>query len=386
MTSERKRRVAVVVTARPSYARVKSVLEAVRAHGDLELQVVAGGSAVLEKYGQVASVMAKDGFEPTARVLMVVEGEEPIAMAKTTGLGIIELAGVFDSLMPDVVVTIADRFETIASAVAASYQNIPVAHVQGGEVTGSIDEKVRHAVTKLADLHFPSTILSAERLVRMGERPDRVFMTGCPSVDLAARVKALDHDPPDLFARGVGGSFDLSRPYVIVIQHPVTTEYGHGPGQIEQTLAAVERSGLPTMWFWPNVDAGTDGISKRIRMFREMHRDRNVHFLRNLQPEDFLSLLDRAACIVGNSSVAIREGSYLGAPAVNIGSRQSGREHAANVVTVDHDADDILAAIQRQVEHGTYPSSSLYGDGNAGQRIAQHLAVVDLAFEKKLAY
>src|SRR3984893_3213631 len=163
------RKVCVVVTARPSYSRIKTALEAIKAHTDLDLQLVVGASALLDRYGTAARYIEEDGFEIAARVYIVREGETRATMAKTTGLGLLELATVLDNLKPDVVVTVADRYETLATAVAASYMNIPVAHGQRGEITGSIDEKVRHAVTKLSNLHFPSTQPAADRILRMGE-------------------------------------------------------------------------------------------------------------------------------------------------------------------------------------------------------------------------
>jgi len=183
-----RRKVCVVVTARPSYSRIKTALKAIKEHPKLELQLVVAASALLDRYGSAVRYIEDDGFEIAARVYMVLEGENLASMAKTTGLGLLELATVFDNLRPDIVVTIADRYETLATAVAASYMNIPVAHVQGGEITGSIDEKVRHAVTKLADMHFVCTAKAAERVIRMGENPSTVFMTGCPSIDLASEV------------------------------------------------------------------------------------------------------------------------------------------------------------------------------------------------------
>ena len=188
------RKICVVITARPSYARIKTVLESVKRHPELELQLVVGASALLERYGSAIKVIEADGFKPDAVVHMVVEGENLVTTAKSTGLGVVELATIFDNLKPDVVVSVADRYETIATAIAASYLNIPVAHVQGGEVTGSIDEKVRHAVTKLANLHFVSNQQAAERVIRMGEDPKTVFISGCPSVDLAARVLAEEQN------------------------------------------------------------------------------------------------------------------------------------------------------------------------------------------------
>lgn len=382
------RKVAVVITARPSYSRIKTALDAIRAHPDLELQLVVAASALLDRYGTAVRYIEEDGFDISARVYMVLEGSNLTSMAKTTGLGLLELATVFDNLRPDVIVTIADRYETLATAVAAAYMNIPVAHVQGGEVTGSIDEKVRHAVTKLADLHLVSTSMAAQRVIRMGEEPDVVHVTGCPSVDLAAQVlsePSLDFDPFERYG-GVGTAVDLSDGYMVVMQHPVTTEYEQARTHVEETLHAVRETGLPTLWFWPNVDAGSDGTSGGIRAFRERERPANIHFFKNMAPTDFLRLLYNAKCLVGNSSVGIRECSFLGVPVVNIGSRQAGRDRGTNVVDVDYDRRAITAGIDRHLGNGRYPRSCLYGDGQAGRRIAGLLADAPLQIEKRLAY
>jgi UDP-hydrolysing UDP-N-acetyl-D-glucosamine 2-epimerase len=386
-----KRSVCVVVTARPSYSRIKTALAAIRAHPDLELQLVVAASALLDRYGTAVRTIEADGFDIAARVYMVLEGENLAAMAKTTGLGLLELATVFDNLKPDVVVTVADRYETLSTAVAASYMNIPVAHVQGGEVTGSIDEKVRHAVTKLADLHFVSTDKAAERVIRMGEEPGKVFVTGCPSIDLAVEVMArpeMDFDPFGKYG-GVGASVDLSGGYLVVLQHPVTTEYEESREQAMETLHAVSEVaeiGLPALWFWPNVDAGSDGTSNAIRSFRELHNPRNIHYFKNMEPADFLRLLVGSRCLVGNSSVGIRECSYLGVPTVNIGSRQSGRERGRNVIDAGHRREEIVAAIRRHLADGRRESDPIYGHGRAGERIAELLATVPLGIEKRLTY
>ena len=246
----RRRKVCVVVTARPSYSRIQTALRAIVRHPALELQLVVAASALLDRYGSAIRFIEEDGFEVAARVYSVLEGENPAAMAKTTGLGLLELATVFDNLQPDIVVTIADRYETLSTAVAAAYMNIPVAHVQGGEVTGSIDEKVRHAVTKLADVHFVASEKAAERVIRMGEKPSAVHVTGCPSIDLAAEVlasgAALDFDPFERYG-GVGPGVDVSNGYLVVMQHPVTTEYPLARQQVLQTLHAVAESRLPTL-------------------------------------------------------------------------------------------------------------------------------------------
>ena len=383
-----KRKICVVVTARPSYSRIRTALTAISVHPDLELQLVVAASALLDRYGNAIQAIERDGFEPAARVYMVVEGENLVTSAKSTGLGLVELATVFDNLKPDAVVTVADRYETMATAVAASYMNIPLVHVQGGEVTGSIDEKVRHAVTKLANLHLVSTGMARERVIKLGEEPDSVIMTGCPSIDIAAEVAArpaLDFDPFGKYG-GVGPSEDLSKGYLVVMQHPVTTEYEGARAQVDETLYAVKQTGRPVLWFWPNVDAGSDGTSKGIRVFREKEKPANFHFFRNMFPEDFLRLLCGATAIVGNSSVAIRECSFLGVPAVNIGSRQQGRERGRNVIDVDHDRAAIANAVGEHIRRGRPAPDHLYGDGHAGERIANCLSTATLTVEKRLTY
>ena len=383
-----KRKVCVVITARPSYSRIKSALQAIQQHPNLELQLVVAASALLDRYGNAVKYIELDGFEITSRVYMVFEGENLVTSAKSTGLGLVELATVFDNLKPDVVITIADRYETLATAVAASYMNIPIAHVQGGEVTGSIDEKVRHAVTKLSNIHFVATKKAGERVIRMGEDPETVFVTGCPSIDLAASIldsPELNFNPLKKYG-GVGSDLDVSNNYIVVMQHPVTTEYHEARGHVAETLCAVRDLGMPTLWFWPNVDAGSDGTSKGIRAFRENEKVENIHFFKNMSPEDFLRLIYNSRCIIGNSSVGIRECCFLGVPAVNIGSRQKGRERGRNVVDVKYDRHEISEAIRYQLRNGRYASDSIYGHGRAGEQIANLLADVPLRIEKILAY
>jgi UDP-hydrolysing UDP-N-acetyl-D-glucosamine 2-epimerase len=383
-----KRKICCVITARPSYSRIRSALEAINRHPDLELQIVAAASALLDRYGNAVNVIERDGFKINRRVYMIVEGENLITSAKSTGLGLTELATVFDDLRPDAVITIADRYETIATSIAAAYMNIPLIHIQGGEVTGSIDEKVRHANTKLADIHLVSSVHAQERVARLGEDLDRIFVTGCPSIDLARRAIETAGEVESLFERygGVGRRFDLANGYVVVLQHPVTTEYEQSRLQIEETLHAIAALDLPTLWFWPNVDAGSDGTSKGIRSFRERNNLPKVHFFKNLPPEDFIRLLNGSLCIIGNSSVAIRECAWLGVPAINIGSRQSGRDRGANVIDVGYEQEEIVRAVRTHLAKPRPKVDSIYGDGSAGERIASILATVPLTFEKKLAY
>jgi len=383
-----KRKICVVITARPSYSRVKTALTAIKNHPKLELQLVIAGSALLGRYGNAVEYIENDGFEIAEKVFMVLEGENPTAMAKTTGLGVMELSNVFYKLQPDAVMTIADRFETISTSIAASYQNIPLIHIQGGEVTGNIDEKVRHANTKLADIHLVSSQDAYERVVKMGERPETVFNTGCPSIDLALEIKnnpKLDFDPFKKYG-GVGELINWKDGYIVVMQHPVTTEYKSAREDVTKTLEVVNELNIPTFWFWPNVDAGSDGTSSGIRSFREINQPKNIHFFKNMEPNDFLKLLVNSQCLIGNSSVGIRECSYLGVPVVNIGTRQNRRQRGNNVTDVAYKKDTIKAAILERIANKNITSESIYGDGNAGAKIAETLANITLEFHKTITY
>jgi UDP-hydrolysing UDP-N-acetyl-D-glucosamine 2-epimerase len=253
-------------------------------------------------------------------------------------------------------------------------------------VTGSIDESVRHAITKLAHIHFPATQLAADNVMRMGEPAETVHLTGCPSIDAIAELDLSL--PSGLFEhyKGVGPALDSSKPYLVVLQHPVTTEYGQGLAQIGETLEAVRALGIQTAWLWPNVDAGSDDISKGLRMFRETHPNAPLHFYRNFSVEDYARLINNCACLLGNSSSALREGAFLGVPAVNIGTRQQGREHGPNVMHAAYDRAAITNAVRKQLAHGRYARSTLFGDGCAGTRIADVLARSELKVQKKLAY
>jgi len=383
-----KRKIAVVITARPSYSRIKAALKAIKEHPDLELLLIVTASALLDRYGSTAKYIEEDGFDIAEKVFMVLEGENPTSMAKTTGIGVLELATVFGNLRPDIVVTVADRYETMSTAISASYMNIPLAHIQGGEVSGNIDEKVRHAVTKLSDIHMVATERAKERVIKMGEVPSSVFHTGCPSIDLVEEVCRSPEVNFDLFSKynGVGNKLDLSDVYIVALQHPVTTEFQMAKQQVEETLFALNDLNVPVLWFWPNLDAGADGTSKGIRGFREKVKPQNMFFIKNVEGCDFLRLLYNSKCIVGNSSVGIRECSRLGVPAVNIGSRQSGRDRGGNVMEVGYGRQKIKAAVEKCITGGKYPSSIIYGKGNAGSKIAEILATCELRIDKKITY
>ena len=384
------RKVCIAVHSRANYGRIKTVMREIDNHPLLELQLIVGSSALLTRFGSAINNIRADGFKELATVSSIIEGENPTTMAKSTGLAIIELATHFENLKPDIVLTVADRFETLATAIASSYMNIPLAHTQGGEVTGNIDESVRHAITKLAHIHFPATKKASEFIVRLGEDPKTVFLTGCPAIDLVAESDlVLNKDKLNINKIGVGGEINLERDFLLVLQHPITSEYGEGVSQINETIKAVyklSQKGMQVLWLWPNVDAGSDDVSNGIRTFRENIKARNIRFFKNFQPEEYVSLLANAKCIIGNSSSGIREASFLGTPCVNIGTRQTGRERGENVIDVNYKSDEIYNAILKQIKNGKYPKSNLFADGNSGKKIAQILSTVEPKIQKKISY
>ena len=383
------RKVCVVIGSRANYGSIKSVMRAVQAHHDLQLQIIVAASALLDRFGSVVEVIEQDGFTPDARVNMIVEGETPVTMAKSTGLGLLELPTLFELLRPDVVVTVGDRFETMATAIASAYMNIPLAHTMGGEVTGTIDESIRHAITKLAHIHFPANQAAADRIIRLGEAPGAVHVVGCPRIDLVSEIVSndgLDMDAEWLGREGVGGHISTEKPFLLVSQHPITTEYGRGEDQIGETLMALQELRMPTVMLWPNIDAGSEDVSRGMRKFREDYKPAYMRFYKNFPVETYLRLMKGASCLVGNSSASIREGAFVGTPAVNIGSRQDGRERGSNVVDVGHERASIVDAVRRQIEHGPYPPEHIYGNGQAGAHIADVLSTSSLHVQKRIRY
>lgn len=384
-----KKTICVFIGGRANYSSIKSALIAINEHPGLELKIVLGSSALLKKYGDLEKILRNDGFEIEEKVQMLVEGDVPSVMVKTTALGMLGLADIFERIQPDYVIVIGDRYEVMAPTITAAYMNIPVAHTMGGEVTGTIDESIRHAITKFAHIHFPANRESGERIIKMGEEENRVFVVGCPRIDIVKRI--VDEDagvPMDIFERcgGVGPVFDLNQPFILISQHPVTTEYTEAEKQIYETITGAMNTGLPIILLWPNSDAGTEGISKGIRKFREKNPNVMLHAFTNLPIAMYVRLMNNTVCLVGNSSSGIREGAFLGTPCVNIGTRQTGRERGKNVIDVDCNHEEITKAILQQKEHGKYESEPIYGNGTAGKQIADILYNTSVEVQKRITY
>jgi UDP-hydrolysing UDP-N-acetyl-D-glucosamine 2-epimerase len=379
------RKICVVLVDRANYGRLKPVMRAIADTPGLQLQVLATGTMVLERFDLPVRVVRNDGFTVDGEIFMELEGSTPATMAKSLGFGVVEFAGTFQRLQPDVVLIIGDRYEALSAALAAAYMNTCIVHIQGGEVSGSIDESARHAISKLSHFHVPSTKRAADYLLRMGERPDSILSIGCPSGDIA-RVIDLKLEPEVVNALGSGPFLDVEKPFLLVVFHPITTEYGGERGQMEEMLQALDRLAMPTLLLWPNIDAGADHISKAVRVFRTEHRPEWLRTITNLTPENYLRVLAAASCAIGNSSSFVRDAGYFGTPVALVGNRQDGREADVHVTPVEPLAERITEVVRNQVRHGRYQPSQLYGDGYVSERIARSLLALTPYIQKRLHF
>ncbi len=383
------KKITVVIGSRANYSSIKSVLHEIDDSSFLQLQLIVCASAVLDKFGSVVDLIKKDGFKPNLTINTLIEGNSPSIMAKSTGLGVIELATAFERLKPDIVITIGDRFETMSTVLAASYMNIPIAHTMGGEISGNIDESIRHAITKFAHIHFPASKSAYSRIIKLGEEKKFVKLVGCPRIDLVSQIlkkkKVLNID--DLFDSGVGKKINIDSEFLLVSFHPVTSEYGESGQHMKIILNEIEKLNIPSIVLWPNSDAGTDDVSKSIRKFREQKRDYNMHFFINLPIERYVYLMSKTACLVGNSSSGIREGAFIGTPVVNIGNRQAGREIGNNVINSSYKPNSIKNSILSQIKRTRYKKNTIYGNGDAAKKIVKYLeSVENINVQKKITF
>ena len=383
--SSSRRRVLVILVDRANYGRLKPVMKAIQDRPELELQVCCAGTMVLERFDQPVKVVRADGFPVVSEIYMELEGSTPATMAKSVGYGVVEFASELHRLKPDFLLIIGDRYEALAATVAASFMNIPIVHMQGGEVSGSIDESTRHAITKFSHYHVPATARAAEYLLRMGEHPETILDIGCPASDIA---RGFDRTlaPAVVNSRGSGIEIDVEKPFLLVVFHPTTTEYGNERGQMEALLQGLDELAVQTLLLWPNIDAGSDHISKAIRVFRDHMTRPWLRALTNLTPENYLEVLANAACAVGNSSSFVRDASFFGTPVVLVGNRQRGRERGEHVTPVEPVAGHIASAVSNQLEHGPYPPSDLYGDGHVSVRVAEKLTRIEPYIQKTLSF
>ena len=370
----------VVVTARPSWARVKSLVENYALITDTsKVRVLFVGPAVSKRYGDVTSQVPINVEFETMQTLGESDGLD--AVAQTCASGSQLLIHRWSSKRPDCTLVIADRTETLGVAMAASVMQIPLIHLQGGEVSGSIDDKIRDANSKLADLHLTTNEYTAKRLISMGEPEERVIPIGCPSIDLVRQMIESDsaHFSENGLASemgGVGGEFSVNNPFGIIMFHPDTLNEFENAEWVNSLIEIADKGDYNWFWFWPNPDHGSHFVSHQIRKAREHGRLLNVRFVINLPPERFVHLASKAVILVGNSSFGIRESAYLGLPVMNLGKRQMGRQKVGNVRDVSDliSADELRMRILMHASQGRLDSSGLYGDGRSGFRGASYIA------------
>ena len=373
----KKRKIAVVSEARATYGYIKRLMHLIEGSGRLELQLIVTGMHLLKEYGFSLDEILRDGFTPAARVDMYVGGDSPTAWSKSLGVEIQGLAQALDMLQPDLMLVAGDRAEILAATVTAAYMNIPVAHIQSGDLSGHIDGSARHAITKLAHIHLPSCEDSAERVRKLGEEPWRIFNVGAPQLDDVVHGKKLTGD--ELTGRfGV----DFGKPVLLVIQHPVLAEVHLARKQMEETMAAVLESGYQAVVIYPNIDAAGREIIAVIEQYQDHP---SIRAFRNLDRDVFLSLLAAVSVLIGNSSVGILEAPSFKLPALDIGSRQTGRMRACNVITIpEFDRTLIRHGIERALRDQAYRAAlqsciNPYGDGNSSERICRVLEEIDLS-------
>ncbi len=382
----KKKKICIIVASRANYSSIKSALKNINNSKKLELQLILCASAINDKFGNIEDLIKKDKLKINQKLDFLHTGNSPESMVKTTSLGMIELSNAFKILKPDLVLTVGDRHETMATVISAAYMNIPIAHTMGGEISGSIDESIRHAITKFSHLHFAATLQSYKRIIKLGEKESTVFLTGCPRIDLIDDVDAKNFNK-NIFNSGVGEKIDISKKFLLVSFHAVTTEFGLAEVQMTKILNIIRSLEIQSIVLWPNSDAGTDDIAKSIRKFREKGFDKKMHFFKNIPVDDYIFLMKQTSCLVGNSSSGIREGSYIGTPVVNVGSRQNDREQGKNVINVNFDENLIAKSILKQINHGIYNKSTLNGQGNAGIKITKILENLEkINVQKKLTY
>ena len=386
------KKICVMIGSRANYSSIKSFLENCQKKKFFKIQIVLFSSASLHRFGNLEELIKKSGFKISHILESHIEGENLSTMVRSTALSMMHMPEIFKKLKPDMVLTVGDRYETLASSISASYMNIPLIHTMGGEVTGTIDEKIRHATTKLADIHFPASNDARKRIIKLGEKKNRVFMVGCPRIDLARKVlkKRTDYKILNKYIdnHGVGNSFDVKNGFCLVSYHPVTTEYLLLDSNMSNILNILNKLKLNSVVLWPNSDAGADKISAEIRKFREKNKNlNNFKFIINLPTEIYIHLMNLTLCLIGNSSSGIREGSYIGTPVVDIGNRQKGREHGSNIINVkSNDIKSLENAIKFQIKKGKYKSVNIYGNGKASLKMIKILKKINLKIDKRITY
>ena len=377
-----KRLILGVTGIRSEYDIMSSVFNAIDCHSTLDLKLVVTGAHLSDAYGHTIDEIRSDGFEIVDEIQNLLNGDQDFFRVKGLAIQLQGLVQTVSRVRPDVLLVLGDREESMTTALVGAYMNIPVAHICGGDrVVGNVDDQVRHAVTKLAHLHLVTNSESAARILRLGEQDFRIFNVGNPGLDRLIDMPELNSS--DLSLR-LGFEIAEREPLLLLIQHVISTEIDHAYDQMRVTLDAVKDLGLPTVLSYPNSDAGGQKMIQAILEYKSLP---NLHITKNIPRLEFVNLMRRASCLLGNSSAGILEAPLLKLPVVNIGNRQKGRLHAENVKFVPHKKEKIIEAVQHAVYNKEYREevghcSNPYGDGKSSKKIAEILA--NLTIDDKL--
>lgn len=378
------RRIAILTGSRGEWGYIRPIMRLIEQDPALSYQLIVTHMHLLPEFGYSIEEIERDGFEVHEQISMTMAGYTGVTMTKSLGVLLLELPTALKRLKPDILLLSGDRGEQLMGAIAGNHLSLPVAHIQAGELSGNVDGIVRHAITKLAHIHFAANEEFAERVLRLGEQPFRVHVTGAPLVDEMVQGKI---STPEELARRY--RIDPTAPLLLAVQHPVTEEETLAGRQVKATLRAVSRVGWQTIFIYPNADSG----SALVRAELSEHQRGKIHFLRNLPRADYLGFMKLARAMVGNSSSGIMEAPSLGTPAVNIGRRQNGRPQGANVINCQYDEDGIHAAILQaasdEFRAKARQAKNPYGDGKASQRIVEVLKTVNIGSEllnKEMTY
>ncbi len=379
------RKVLYISGTRADYGLMRSALRAISDHPNLELSILATGMHLMADYGMSIDEIRADGYS-LHQINAVYESDTKESMARFVGTCIVQLVDHISSIDPDVILLLGDRGEMLAGAIVGNYLSIPVAHIHGGEITSTVDDIARHAITKLSHIHFPATEKSAERIVRMGEDPSRVYVVGAPGLDQVLHAAVTE---PDILAKKYG--LDRKKPILLIVQHPVTLESERSGEQMRETMEAVLSLDSQNVIVYPNADAGG---RKMIDVINEYAHYPQMRIFPNLPHDDFLGLMRISSALIGNSSSGIIEAPSFNLPVINIGTRQQGRERGANVIDVPYDRHEITAAAQRALFDKDFKAAvnsgkNPYGDGHSGNRIARILGEIPLdpaSVQKRLSY
>ncbi|XP_053713476.1 bifunctional UDP-N-acetylglucosamine 2-epimerase/N-acetylmannosamine kinase-like isoform X1 [Synchiropus splendidus] len=373
---KRRLRVCVATCNRADYSKLAPIMIGIKAHPDeFDLEVVVLGSHLIDDYGNTYRIIEQDSFDISSKLHTIVRGEDESAMVESVGLALVKLPDVLNRLKPDILIIHGDRFDALALATAAALMNIRILHVEGGEVSGTIDDSIRHAITKLAHYHACCTRRAEQHLIAMCEDHNRILLSGCPSYDKLLGKQRDDY--LDIIRKWLGDKAQEGN-YIVALQHPVTTDIQHSIKIYGLMLDALISFNKRTLILFPNIDAGS---KEMVRVMRKKGIEQHPNFraVKHIPFEEFITLVSHAGCMIGNSSCGVREAGAFGTPVVNLGTRQTGRETGENVLHV-RDADTqnkVFHALQLQFGK-RYPCSKIYGDGNAVPRILKFLQNINM--------